>query len=350
MPKTLRIVLVTICASTLALSAGAQKFLWEIGFDGRFDNREYGSAIAPDGTIFGAKLSPQVGLEWGEGNALMAGIDLRADFGQREFPLPEGVFYYRYSDRRFKAFAGILPRKNMIGEYPFAFFSDSIRFCDNNIEGVLLQYHGRRGFLEFGCDWNSRISGAQREKFMIFMAGRLELDMFHIGFNQNMYHHAGSEIERGVVDNILLYPYAGVDIGGLIDLSELSLRVGWMQSFQNDRRYIDRYVAPGGVQIDLCAEKWGVGVSNTLYLGDNLMPYYTSTVAEQPSYGCGLYYGDPFYRTDSGVYNRLEIYWNPVSKDGIELHIGSVFHYDGSVVGWQQVLSLQVALSNSMFD
>ncbi len=349
MPKLFKILLLALCTVSSAATAHAQKFLWEIGLDCRFDNREYGSEIAADGTIFGTRLSPQAGLGWGESNALMIGFDLRADFGQREFPSPEGVFYYRYADSRFKAFAGIFPRKNIIGGYPYAFFSDSVRFYDNNLEGVLLQYHGRRGYLEFGCDWNSRISGEQREKFMVFMAGRLDFCAFHVGFNANMYHHAGSEIERGVVDNILIYPYAGADIGQLVNFSELSLRVGWLQAFQNDRRYVGEYVRKGGIQIDTRIEKWGVGVGNSLYLGGGLMPYYIGIADGQPAYGDGLYYGEPFYRTSSGIYNRLELYWNPVSKGGVKLHVGSVFHYDGSVVGWQQVLSLQVAISDKMF-
>lgn len=350
MPKALLILLVTICAALMPERARAQEFLWEIDFDSRFDNREYGSPIAADGTIFGARLSPQVGLGWGRGNSIMGGVDLRVDFGQGEFSEPEGVLYYNYNMNGYRAFAGVFPRKNMMGDYINAFFSDSMRFYDNNIEGVLLQYGGRRGYLEFGCDWNSKVSGDRHEKFMIFTAGHIRFGSFHMGFAQNMYHHAGSETVRGVVDNILLYPYVGAEIGRSVNLTTLLLRVGWVQSFQNDRRYVDRYVSPGGVQIDLRAEKWGVGIANSLYLGDNLMPYYTATVAGQPSYGDGLYYGDPFYRTDSGVYNRLEIYWHPVSNDNIDLHVGSVFHFDGSRVGWQQVLSLRVSLFDGMFD
>ncbi|MFQ8807240.1 MAG: hypothetical protein ACLR8Y_22200 [Alistipes indistinctus] len=32
----------------------------------------------------------------------------------------------------------------------------------------MLQYMGGRGYVEFGCDWNSMFSKTTREKFLLF--------------------------------------------------------------------------------------------------------------------------------------------------------------------------------------
>ena len=71
-----------------------------------------------------------------------------------------------------------------------------------------------------------------------------------------MYHHAGSETVRGVVDNILIYPFAGADFTHYLpQFSALYFQVGWLQTFQNDRAYVGRYVTPGGIPV------WSVGGS-----------------------------------------------------------------------------------------
>ena len=90
-------------AAVLLLSLGfcsrpllAQQLLWDVDFKFGFDNREYASIeTEPSGTIFGAVLSPKVGLGFGEGHALYAGVDaakgmLRLECGHR-IPLADVV-------------------------------------------------------------------------------------------------------------------------------------------------------------------------------------------------------------------------------------------------------------------
>jgi len=212
------------------------------------------------------------------------------------------------------------------------------------------QYTGSHGYVELVLDWNSMLVGDQREKFSIFSAGRLNYGAFYGGYNARMYHHAGSETVRGVVDNILIYPFAGADFTHYLpQFSALYFQVGWLQTFQNDRAYVGRYVTPGGIQLEARVERWGFGIYNSLYLGGNLMPYYESTVAGQPAYGQGLYTGEPFYRTDKGIYDRLEIYWTHKFLSDIALTVSAVQHYDGDGWGWQQKLELQIYLSDRMF-
>lgn len=343
-------------AILLLVSAEAlpQQLLWGVGFDTRFDNREYsGSRLATSQTLFSSRLSPTIGLGWGTGSRLVAGVDLRLDFGAaRQFDTaPSVVMYYDYaSDRqngaiaRYRAVAGVFPRYKMMGDYSSAFFSDSVRFYDNNLEGMLLQYVGRSGYVELGLDWDGMYSKERRESFRIFSAGCWQPRSFYFGYAFSMYHLASRYDLHGVVDYMIFNPYAGFDFTCVVPVSKFSLQAGWLQSFQRDRVNENKFVFPRGGVIDLILENWGVGLRNTSYLGQDQMPYYTR-------YSSRLYTGNPFFRTTSGFYNRTEIYWNMSpkikSKYGIDLHVGIVLHYDGNVLASQQTAHLSILLDGA---
>ena len=334
-------------------------FEYGVDFDFRFDNREYDvSSYSRSMTVLGARVVPTVGIGIGSRNGrsshvLMAGADVMKDFGASPI-YAEMVLYYNWTQRFRKTemsmTAGIFPRKKMNGEYSTAFFSDSLKFYDSNLDGLMANWRGRHGYVELAFDWNGKIGAGQREKFMIFSAGQLQYGAFYGGYNANMYHFACSFEENGVVDNILIYPFAGADFRTFLPaFSALYVQVGWLQSFQRDRLYVDRFVKPGGMQIELGVERWGFGIYNTLYLGAGLMPYYDSVVEGQPAYGAELYPGDPFYRTTKNIYNRLEVYWRHRFPSGVMFKVASVQHYDGTGWGWQQQIELEVPLSDKMF-
>lgn len=335
----------------LTPDAAAQRFLWDVDFDFRFDNREYdATTTARSETLFGVRLTPEVGLGWGKGNAVMVGLDLFSDFGTTTDISRQMIVYYRYRDDRFDVHFGRFPRRHLLGDYSQAFFSDWVDFYDSNLDGLMANWRGRHGYVELAFDWNGKIGAGTREKFQILSAGRLQYGAFYGGYNASMYHFSCSFEEPGVVDNILVYPFAGADFRTYLPaFSKLYLQVGWLQSFQRDRVYVGRFVTPGGMQVELGIERWGFGIYNTLYLGAGLMPYYDSVVEGQPVYGEELYFGDPFYRTTSGIYNRLELYWNHRFRSGVTFKVASVHHYDGTGWGWQQKIELQVPLSDKMF-
>ena len=61
-------------------------FAYDVGFEMNFDNRElYKSDFSTSMTIFGARLTPAVGLQHiqndGTSHKIMAGIDVMKDFG-----------------------------------------------------------------------------------------------------------------------------------------------------------------------------------------------------------------------------------------------------------------------------
>ena len=82
-----------------------------------------------------------------------------------------------------------------------------------------------------------------------------------------------------------------------------------------------------------------------------MRPYYNSKDAGNDKYGDRLYFGDPFYRmhddgtTGVGVYDRLEVFYEPQVGPYLKIGIGARFHFHGSrYSGCQQVVSLKFNL------
>ena len=142
-------------ALLLPVNMKGQQLLWDVDLKFGFDNREYASlTTSPSGTIFGAMLSPKVGLGFGEGHAVYAGVDATRYFGKSAPALMfDYLLYYQYDGDRFKVNAGAFPRKRMTGYYPEAFFDDRF-FFDGSLEGALLSYTGKYWRMEGAVDWS----------------------------------------------------------------------------------------------------------------------------------------------------------------------------------------------------
>lgn len=337
-------------------TAVAQEVVWDVDFDFRFDNREYGDPskmVVPSTTIFGANLLPEVGLSWGGGHSLMAGANLHSDMGSEKFfGEPEFVAYYDYSSRRFRTSLGLFPRNKLSGNYSRATFEDTYSFFHPTIEGAMIRYVGSYWFAELACDWNGLRSPSRREMFTLLFASEAHKNYSYAGFNMMLHHHAASDTAKGVVDNGLANIYIGLSLGSITNLDQFTLQASWLQGYQNDRHYIGTPTLPGGYELSLKMRRGAVGVEDTFYKGDNLMPYWNSPYedAEGGIYGSSLYSGDPFYRVGkSGFYNRLELYYEPRLSGGVSLRISSVHHYDGAHWGWQQRIALRVDLNSGMF-
>lgn len=338
-----------------------QEVVWDIDFDARFDNREYGDPSkmsAPSGTIFGANLMPEVGLAWGYGNSLMVGANLHADMGSDKFfDNPEFVAYYNYFSEvsRLKASFGLFPRNKILGRYSRATFDDTYAYYHPTIEGALVQYIGDSWYAELACDWNGLRSTSRREKFTLLFSSEAHKNCTYAGLNIMLHHHASSDTATGVVDNGLANVYIGLSLGSLLNFDQATIQASWLQGYQNDRRHIGTPALPGGYELTLRLRKNSIGLENTFYKGDNLMPYWDLPYEDAAGniYGSALYSGDPFYRIGGGrsdFYNRLEFYYQPQLKDGVSLRIASIHHYDGIHWGWQQRITLQVDLHSGMFS
>lgn len=382
MRKYIFILLALFSASVSAKEKPKASFAYDVDFEMNFDNREFArSRFTPSMTIFGARLTPQVGLSLVEGNGaahrLMVGIDVMKDFGAS--PVSEliaggktaetdlkqnnlGLFreltlYYNFKKKISKTdmeiYAGIFPRRAMEGEYSQAFFSDSLKFYDNNLEGLLLKFTRPKAYFEVGCDWMGQYGTARRERFMIFTAGEGRvLPFMSLGYAGYMLHYANSSQVKGLVDNILLNPYARFDFARQSGLQELSLRIGWLQAMQRDRIYVGAFIFPFGGEFDQHVRNWNVGIHNRMFLGYDMMPYYNNIDSAGLKYGPELYFGDPFYRVHDngaqgvGFYDRLEVYYQPGLSDWLDLKVSALFHFNGThYSGCQQMVGLRFNLS-----
>ena len=338
----------------VSLGAKAQQVVWDAEFDFRFDNREYGNPskmIAPSETIFGAKLIPQIGMEWSKGHTVITGAVLPSTFGDHNFMgNPEWLAYYRYNSARFKAYAGKFPRSKMDGSYSAAFFSDKALFEDKVLEGLLLQYTSGAFFGELGCDWNGHNTNTQREKVLIFSAGQVGGNILHAGYTLTLHHHAGSFTTRGVVDNGLGALWAELNFAKALGWKAAYVRGSLLKAYQNDRKHIGVPVLPQGFELDAGVQIGAIGVRTTMYKGGDLMPYYDSPHedANGAPYADNLYHGDIFYHIGGdSIYGRAELFWEPRIVDGLNLRISSIHHWDGKHTGWQQVVSLATYFGNN---
>lgn len=186
--------------------------------------------------------------------------------------------YYRlkkdFGNTDMTLYAGIFPRRNMSDRYSEAFFSDSLKFYDNNLEGILLKFKRPNAEFEVGCDWMGQYSENQRERFMIFTSGEGQVaPVMAVGYAGYMYHFANTWHIKGLVDNFLLNPYIRFDFAQYTGLQTLSATVGYLQAFQNNRKHVGYYIFPRGVHLDLEARKWNAAIKNMAFYGTNMMPY-----------------------------------------------------------------------------
>lgn len=374
----------TLALMSMTLSARSDdelkpRFTYDVDFEMNFDNREFDkSRFSKAMTIFGARLTPSVGLELpqpvlGMNHKIMVGIDVMKDFGASPISkalspdessvvltnkalFREITLYYMLDKKTnvgsFEMYAGIFPRNASEGSYSDVFFSDSLKFYDNNLEGLLLKFRRPKSYWEVGCDWMGKPGYARKEKFMIFSAGESRITpFFELGYAAYMYHFAGSQKARGVVDNILINPYMKFDFASRMNMQEFSLRLGYLQAMQHDRVFVGHYVFPCGGEFDLNMRKWNVGIQNKLFYGTDMMPYYNSTDAGGDKYGSRLYLGDPFYRihdlgqTGPGLYDRLEVYYEPYMGRHLAVRVAARFHFNGfRYSGCQQMVGVRFNL------
>ena len=352
------------------------KFVYNAVFDFNFDNREFDPGkeeLASSGTIFGARLTPSAGIEIKSGSSthrLMAGIDVMKDFGrspvlrdgapdndihlENSRLLREVTMYYSVTSTignwQLRGFAGILPRYLTTGDYSKAFFSDSLVFYDNNLEGALIQATGKSTAIEVVFDWNGKYGIGRREQFSAF--GHLTHSFARImqgGLYAKYHHYANTATYGSVVGDAPLMPLVQENFGTMAGIQELSAKIALYCGLQNDRRDKENgNKGRTGTELTLKAMKWNIGIDNTLYIGQGLMPLYSRIDDGGYRYGNSLYTGSPMYRLDASdeasrkwkTYNRLEVFYQPHIADFIDLRLSVIAHFPGSFAGTQQQLSL----------
>lgn len=353
------------------------KFQYDVNFEYNFDNREFDKGdehFTNSATLYGARLTPSIGLKIRQNSnishKIMMGIDVMKEFGKSPVSVadsPEAdnklensklfrelTLYYGVEgcagNWKLKGYAGMFPRYFSEGDYSKAFFSDSLRFYDNNLEGALIKAKGPKTYLELAFDWNGQFGLDRREQFIVFSYGKHEFTQWLAAGYSFMYHHYANTAKYGsVVDDGLVQPFVRFGFENFAGIQDLSLKLSWYQAFQSDRRLKDDSGrTPGGAEIGIGVRNWNVGISNDLYFGKNLMPFYNSIDDGGFKYGNRVYTGSPFYRVtpfsvdEWSCYDRLEVFYEPHIADFLDLRLAIVAHFpDGfKYGGMQQKLSL----------
>ena len=137
----------------------AIRLVYDVDYEMNFDNREfYESEFSKSMTIFGSRLTPSMGLTVhnaaGVTHSVMVGLDVMKEFGapmsSPKDLIGEPILYYKLEKdcgrMDLELYAGMFSRKNSEGRYSEAFFSDSLKFYDNNLEGLLVKFRLPRAY------------------------------------------------------------------------------------------------------------------------------------------------------------------------------------------------------------
>ena len=331
----------------------AQELKLEADFTTLFDNTEYASMKnVNSGTLFGARLTPKVGIEWQERNQLMVGADLYQDFGHDKFLSKAKLqLYYAYKAPKVQLYAGIFPRSAMHGLSSPIFFDPAYRYYNNSIAGVLARYDDSKtpSYVEFAMDYTGMRSFDMRESFAIMSSGKhsfFKHGWLSYGYDLYMGHYAkdyNPETVDGVVDNIMLTPYIEWECNQLWQMGNddvtFDVRLSYIQSLQRDRINENVWEHPFGGELFVNFEWNGVELSNRLYMGKgSLLTYYNR-------YGADVYHGMPLYRTDKGIYDAIALsYSQKFFNHTVGVKAGITAEYDGTGWGTRQWLQVDVIL------
>lgn len=349
------------------------RLAYDAYFQFDFLNREFARTeglFTHSGTLFTAALTPSVGVDIRQSDRIshriMGGIDIARNMGEAPVGTQDaklenwGLFheitlYYRLRARLdntlITAYAGVFPRRFMQGEYSKAFFSDSLLLRDRNLEGALVTIRRPRSVYEFGCDWMGMIGTGRRERFMLFTTGESYLtDWFSLGWALTGYHYACAADYGQVADNILAEPFIKFSLGDVAGIQALTAKLSFLGGMQRLRALGMDFTYPLGGEWKMVVQNWNVGIDNRLYVGTGLMPFYQQKDEAGLLYGSAFYWGDSLYRLhpDSakravGVYDRLEIYYQPHLAGFVDLRLSALFHFlphTAPYAGCEQRLSL----------
>lgn len=322
---------ISILLFTLILSykAEAQQVEAQLDFQGFADNREYSNSNRYPQTIFGTRITPEIGLRIDSMHRIRLGVSYLHEFGTKNIAKPvRPVAYYNYDHAGFDFKIGAFPRKDYMDEYPKAILSDTIGYYQPNVEGMLVKYQNETFHQQLWIDWNSRQTRVDREQFMVGISGKAKLNpTFYIKHFATLWHNAGPMVDEPdpndhIRDNGAASVHFGADLSRLGWLDSIDVNVGGIINYDRLRNVYE-WRFPKGIISEIYLEQSKFFVRNTFYTGQAL----------------SIPYGDVFYT--SKQYNRLDIGWIPLRYKNLEGRFIAGFHFSEGVVDNQQQFLLR---------
>lgn len=329
-----------------ATAVCAQELTWGVDFNTYFDNREGSDAVTPTKTYFLTALAPEIGLKFTKHDRIAGGAVWTQPIGnQWDGYRISPTLYYRHESRHWNFSFGMFPRTQLREQLPGFLWSDSLTYFQHNIRGALVEYKNSNGYVEAYLDWRQMQTEKKREAFNIVVHGDWlpQGSVFFAGGHAMMNHYAltrHSSPDEHIVDNFLINPYVGVDLGSKTPLDSLRIRAGALITMERNRAY-SSWRTPAGGWLEAVGEwKW-LGLKNTLYIGGKLLPSYAD-------FGSTLYPGEPFYA--KGFYNRTDVYARILRNKWMDLQASLNFNVSsGGDFIFYQKLTLNVHLDQSLF-
>lgn len=338
--KGAAVLIAVACSSNMSVSA--QKLTWSIDFETVFDNREGDNAITETKTYFFSNFAPEIGAQFTESDRIAGGVVWHQPIGNeyKGYKISP-TLYYRHTGERWSASIGMFPRKQLRSELPNFLWNDSLIYNQRNIRGVLVQYTSHDAFIDCYLDWRQLQTATKREAFNIVFHGEWQPKRraFLLGGHAMMNHFAlvkNAPADQHIVDNFLVNPYVGLDLGRATGLDSLVVRAGVLLTIERNRAY-DEWKMPGGAWLELFGQWKRLSLKNSLYAGGKLFPSYAE-------HGSLLYQGEPFYQT--GFYNRTDVYLSIIRNKWIDLQAALDFNVTKDNFIFYQRLMLRVYLGN----
>jgi hypothetical protein len=312
---------------TTLIGLRAQEFVYNIGYLGFFDNREYFNEFVNDQTFFGSQVSGELGYSFNENNRIMAGANYVYEFGSKgEWIVPDFTAYYYGKRKNLGLYLGSFPRVNIIN-MPLALMTDTFQYYRPNVEGILIEYKTTGFRHNIWIDWTSRQSYQKRETFLLGFSGFAKKGIFiyqHHFVMTHLAHSLNHNSDERIRDNAGFSVKPGLDLSKVTGLDSLAFSAGVLGSYDRIRSIYD-FRFPIGFLGEIVAEYRGFGLHGTLYSGESQI--ITS--------------GDGFYK--SSFYSRADAYYQ-VSNSNIDGKLQFSFHFLPGVVDLSMSLVVRAQL------
>jgi hypothetical protein len=323
-----------ILLSLSATISQAQELEGNLRFFGFMDNREYMKSGRYSQTIFGSRISPEIGLRIDSIHRLRVGFNALYEFGSKRakfFDKIEPVIYYQYEKEKIDFFIGSFPRVDLVDDYPRALLSDTLNYYRPNIQGMLGKYETNNFRETIWLDWTSRQTDIDRETFIFGLSGKYQPGKFFLTHHAYMFHNAGAAIEvpgDNLQDNGAAMVKLGVDLSKNTFLDSLTIAAGGMMSFERTRSVSD-FITPKGFVADLYAGYKRFSITNSFYAGE----------------GHHIILGDKFY--DAKTYDRVDFGWTPILFKNISGSFVFSYHFADGIMDNQQAFFLRYNISGT---
>jgi hypothetical protein len=309
----------------------AQRLEGSLDYFGFADNREYGASNRFSQTIFGNRLSPEVGIALDSVNHFRVGFNALYEFGSKGINKVDPVIYYRNTKNNWNFYIGAFPRQNLIDDYPRPLFKDTLNYYRPNMEGMLWKFENQHGKETMWIDWTSRQTNTEKETFLFGLSGVANFGKFYFSHYGYMFHNAGPAIAipgDNLQDNGGAILKLGVNLSKKTFLDSLNISAGSFTTLERTRGVTD-LETPTGLIIDAYAAYKKFSISNSFYTGQKHNSIY----------------GDQFYTANT--YNRLDVGWQFINY----LHVQGKFvlslHFVEGTVDNQQAFTLRYHIAGS---